>query len=226
MQPMEQDLWQALKDALALPESADLKRLCHLSDEAILQLPESQQLDAAGKAIEQIAAVYALKADWLLVTWEKTHEASEPSLPVLDVEVLDGWLRQSMSIDLDVFVDQPVLKRSRRNHQPQATDSIAAVVDQVSLLEMLDQMEAEPNPDQMMRQLAGEEDPVKWSTAITQWLREYAPAESVCLPDLCSGLGMPWVEVVLGLLLDDFVLEQRGDFYSNEAVWVALNDAG
>ena len=205
MQPLEQDLWQEIKDALALPQSADLKRLCHLFDWAIAQLPESQQLDAAGKAIEQIAVVYALKADWLLATWEATHEASESSLPVLNAEALDGWLRQSMSIDLDVFVDQPVLKRSRRNHQPQATDSIAAVVDQVSLLEMLDQMEVEPNPDQMMRQLAGEENPVKWSMAIAQWLQECTPTESVCLPDLCSGVGIPWVEVVLGLLLGEFI---------------------
>ncbi|MBW4472557.1 MAG: hypothetical protein KME45_19625 [Stenomitos rutilans HA7619-LM2] len=223
MQPLEQDLWQALKDALALPQSADLKRLCHLFDWAIAQLPESQQLDAAGKAIEQISVVYALKADCLLARWEATHEAPESSLPVLNAEALDKWLRQSMSIDLDVFVEQPVSKRSKRNHQPQATDSIAAVVEQVSLLEMLDQMAAEPDPDQMMRQLAGEEDPVKWSMAIRQWLREHAPAESVCLPDLCSGLGMPWVEVVLGLLLGEFILEQRGDFYSTGDVWITLN---
>ena len=144
-------------------------------------------------------------------------------MPVLDTEALDGWIRQSMSIDLDIFVEQPVSKHSRRNHQPQATDSIAAVVDQVSLLEMLDQMAAEPNPNQMMRLLAGEEDPVKWSMAIAQWLQEYAPAESVCLPDLCSGLGMPWVEVLLGLLLGEFILEQRGDFYSTGDVWIALN---
>jgi hypothetical protein len=226
MQPLKQDLWQELKDALALPQSADLKRLCHLFDWAIAQLPESQQLDAAGKAIEQIAAVYALKADWLMATWEAAHEASEPSLPVLNIEVLDGWLRQSMLIDLDVFIDQSVSKRSRRNHQPQATDSVAAVVDQVSLLEMLDQMAAEPNPDQMMRQLAGKEDPVRWSMAIAQWLQEYAPTESVCLPDLCSGLGMPWVEVLLGLLLGAFILEQRGDFYSAGDVWIALPRSG
>lgn len=226
MQPLEQDLWQELKNALALPQSADLKRLCRLFDWAIAQLPESQQLNAAGKAIEQIAEVYALKADWLMASWKATREAAEPPLPVLNAEALDGWIRQSMSIDLDVFIDQPVLKRSRRNHQPQATDSIVAAVDQVSLLEMLDQMEVELNPEQMVRQLAGEEDPVKWSMAIAQWLQEYAPTDSVCLPDLRSELGMPWVEVLLGLLLGNFVLEQRGDFYSNEDVWVALNNAG
>ena len=226
MQPLEQDLWQALQDALALPQSTDLKRLCHLFDSAIAQLPESQQLDAAGKAIEQIAAVYALKADWVLANWKATYEAAEPSLPVLNAESLDGWLRQSMSLDLDVFIDQPASKRSKRNHQSQATDSIAAVVDQKSLLEMLDQMAAEPSPDQMMRHLAGDETPVKWSAAIAQWLQEYAPTEFVCLPDLCSRLGMPWVEVLLGLLLGGFVLEQRGNFYSNEDVWVALDNAG
>lgn len=223
MNPQEPDLWQELKEALAVPQSTDLKRLCQLFDWAIAQLPEHQRLRVAGEAIEQIAAVCALKANYLLANWEITHEVLESSLPVLDVEVLDGWLRQSMSIDVDVFVDQPISKRSRRKHQPQATDSIAATVDQVSLLEILDQITAEPNPDQMMRQLAGEENPVNWSIAISQWLQEYAPTKSVCLPDLCSGLGMPWVEVLLGLLLGEFILEQRGDFYSTGDVWIALN---
>lgn len=222
MQPLDQDLWQELKDALALPQTADLKRLCHLFDWAIAQLPENQQLDAAGKAIEQIAAVYVLKADWLMATWEVTDEALAPSLPVLATEAIEVWIRQSMLIDLDAFVEQPISKRRQREQKSCPTDSIAAVVDQASVLEMIAQMKAEPNPEQMIRRLAGEEDPAKWSAAIMQWLQEYVPEDFVCLPDLCSGLDMPWVEVLLGLLLGGFVLEQRGDFYSNSDVWVAL----
>lgn len=220
MHPQELDLWQELKDALAVPQSADLKRLCQLLDWAIAQLPEQQQLDAAGQAIEQIAAVYTLKAEWLMTAWEMTHEITETSLPVLTSELIDGWIRQSMSIDLDAVVEQSISKCKQRSPKPQPTDSIAVDVDQASLLEMLNQMELEPDPEQMVRQLAEEEDPIQWSAAIMQWLQTHDVKQSVCLVDLYQELKMPLVEVWIGLLLGGFELEQHGHFYDLPGVQV------
>lgn len=37
---------------------------------------------------------------------------------------------------------------------------------------------------------------------------------------LVSDFKMPMVEVWLGLLLGGFILEQRGNFYHNQNVWV------
>ncbi|MEH1910273.1 hypothetical protein [Nostoc sp.] len=42
----------------------------------------------------------------------------------------------------------------------------------------------------------------------------------ISLTQLQGGLKMPMVEVWLGLLLGGFTLEQRGDFYHNQNVWV------
>lgn len=47
--------------------------------------------------------------------------------------------------------------------------------------------------------------------------------EAVSLIQLQQALGMPLVEVWLGLLLADqgqYLLEQRGDFYSLPGIWV------
>jgi len=38
--------------------------------------------------------------------------------------------------------------------------------------------------------------------------------------ELEAGLGMPWVELWLGLLLGGFQVEQRGEFYQRETIWV------
>jgi hypothetical protein len=117
-------------------------------------------------------------------------------------------------------VEKSASKRGQRGSKPQSTDSIAVVVDQASLLKMLDQMESEPDPGQMVRQLAGEEDPVQWSAAIAQWMQQHSLSQSVSIHKLQSSLEMPRVEIWMGLLLDaQFSLEKSGDFYSDE-IWV------
>ncbi|MCC5654885.1 hypothetical protein LC609_35010 [Nostoc sp. XA013] len=44
--------------------------------------------------------------------------------------------------------------------------------------------------------------------------------DEISLVKLQRALEMPMVEVWLGLLLGGFTLEQRGDFYHNQNVWV------
>ncbi|OYD86508.1 hypothetical protein CDG77_34790, partial [Nostoc sp. 'Peltigera membranacea cyanobiont' 213] len=44
--------------------------------------------------------------------------------------------------------------------------------------------------------------------------------DEISLVKLQRVLQMPMVEVWLGLLLGGFTLEQRGDFYHNQNVWV------
>lgn len=99
MQQTATDLWQELKDGMALPQAADLKRLCELLDWAIAQLPENQQLEVAGRAIEQMAEIYALRFNLLMGIWEQADTLSEQALPVLDLEAIEVWIRQSMSVD-------------------------------------------------------------------------------------------------------------------------------
>jgi hypothetical protein len=82
-QQLELDLWQELESAAAVPHSADLKQLCHLLEQVVAQLPQSQQLAAAASAIEQLVGIYARRADWLIATWKEAHAEPDAALPVL-----------------------------------------------------------------------------------------------------------------------------------------------
>jgi hypothetical protein len=219
IQQTEANLWQELRDGIAMPQATNLKRLCELLDWAIAQLPENQQLEVAGWAIEQMAEIYTLRFNLLMGVWEETDALSEETFPVLDLEALEAWIRQSMSIDLDALVEQPTSNRNRERQPLNPTDSVAAVVEPEAILQMVEQIEAEEH-SQMIRQLAGEEDPARWSAAITRWLHTYAVEQPVRLVDFYQELEMPLVEVWIGLLLGGFELEQHGQFYELPGIWI------
>ncbi|MBD2303814.1 hypothetical protein H6G80_30175 [Nostoc sp. FACHB-87] len=69
-----------------------------------------------------------------------------------------------------------------------------------------------------VHRLAGDEDVQKWTRAIGVYLEQ--TKSEITLTLLQQKLKMPMVEVWLGLLLGGFTLEQRGDFYESENVWV------
>jgi hypothetical protein len=216
------NLWQELKDALALPQTANLTRLGELLDWAIAQVPEDQQLEVAGQAIEQMAEIYKLRFDVLMRNWEDTDPflESEETLPVLDLEALETWIRQSMSVDLDALVEQPTSTRNRQRQTLDPTDSVVALVAPEAILQMVEDIEAEEY-SQMIRQLAGEEEPAKWSAAIASWIRTHSNGNPVRLMDLYLELGMPLVEIWIGLLLSgELELEQRRQFYELSGIWV------
>lgn len=219
MQPQDQELWQELRDALAVPQAANLKRLCTLLDSAIAQLPELHQLEAAGKAIEQMAEIYALRSKMLISGWENSGCLPDNALPVVELEAFEMWIRQSMSIDLDDLVEQPELKQTDRRQMPNSNNSVILPAETEAIVPMAEQTEVEEG-NQLVRQLAGEEDPTRWSAAIEQWLQAHTDGQFVRLIDFYQELGMPLVEVWIGLLLGGFKLEQHGEFYQLSDIWV------
>lgn len=222
MQQTETDLWQELNDAITMPQTSSVSRLCELLDWAITQLPEDQQLRVAGKAIEQLAEIYVLRFNRLIGTWEGSDDLAENTLPVVDLEALQAWMRQSMSVDLDVLVEQPKSKRHREKQRLPPTDSVVAVVEPEVILQMVEQIEADEH-SQMIRELAGEEDPAGWSAAIARWLQTHTVEQPVCLVDFYQELSMPLVEVWIGLLLGGFELEQHGQFYELSGIRISFN---
>jgi len=72
--------------------------------------------------------------------------------------------------------------------------------------------------------LAGDENVDAWRGAIAQYLVQVK--DEISLVKLQRKLKMPMVEVWLGLLLGGFALEQRGEFYNNDNVWVKGDGSG
>ena len=58
-----------------------------------------------------------------------------------------------------------------------------------------------------------------WIEAISQCITNNS--HPICLKDLQKTLKLPIVEIWLGLLLGDFKLEQRGNFYDSNEIWIS-----
>jgi len=129
---LELALWDDLERASAMPETVDLDHLWAELEQLLERLPHEQQLHTAGKAIEQIAEVFALRSNSILPAWEEVHSDEGPAV---DEDAISGLVRQSMNLNLADLVEEPVAEhRQRQSHAPSA-DSVAGPVDKVPLLE-------------------------------------------------------------------------------------------
>lgn len=224
-QQLELDLWQELESAAAVPQSADLKQLCHLLEQAVAQLPQPQQLAAAAEAIEQLVEIYARRADWLIATWKEAYAEPDAALPVLSAERLNAWVRQTMSVDLDAFVQKPTKRQQQKQPLPSPTNSVASLVEKQTLLEAFaSQIRAADSTEQYVDASVELENTSQWTSAISQWMQQCG-TEKVSLFGLQQALGMPLVEVWLGLLLSkehSYEWEKSGDFYDDATkVWIS-----
>ncbi len=220
MTPEPIELWQELEEATQSPRSVNFELLWSLLEEAIEHLPQARQLAIAANAIEQMAEIVRLRSTLLISEWEAAHSEVDPEAPTIEMVLVDAWVRQSMAVNLDAFVERPRSTRRRSIKVKLApTDSIAGEVEPAVIGRMLDEMEQEQNAADMVRELAGEEDVAAWSTRIHQWLQDHA-TDSISLGELWQQLEMPWVEIWLGLLLGGFELQQSGRFYESE-VWTS-----
>jgi len=123
-----------------------------------------------------------------------------------------------MTVDFSDLME-PVPLRKPRTRTEKQTGSIVATVEKEVVLAMVEQMEQEAETQkQQVLGVAHSENASGWAEAIARWLAQHSG--EVSWGELEVELGMPWVEIWLGLLLGGFVLEQRGEFYQRETIWV------
>lgn len=214
------ELWQELEEATQSPRSVNFELLWSLLEEAIAPLPRAKQLLIAGNAIEQMAEILRLRSTLLISEWAAVHSEVDREAPTIEMALVDAWVRQSMTVNLDAFVEQPKSTRRRSVKVKLApTDSVVGEVEPAAIGRMLDEMEREQSAADMVRQLAGEEDVEAWSSLIEQWLQNHAVEDSISFLQLWQQLEMPWVEVWLGLLLGGFELRQSERFYESD-LWI------
>ncbi len=181
----------------------------------------------AGKVIEQIAAVFALRSDLILSAWEEAHNDAGPAV---DEDVIAGFVRQTMNLELSELMEEPLAAHRQRHSRTPSAISVAGPVDKATLLEAFDSeieaVEAEAQRQSGALSAAHEEDVSGWAGAITKWIELRQGSEPVSLMQLQQGVGMPLVEVWLGLLLSQgqqYKFLQRGEFYDIEGIWLQIN---
>lgn len=211
---LELDLEATFEAAAVAPQTVSLVQVLQQFEQALADLPHAEQLRLGAILISQLAQIYEAKADWLLEAWE---DAYNPQPPIFSEDWLRGLVRQEQQVDVSMFT-APVTRRSRSNPLDLADeDSVAETVDKAKVLAMVDQITAEEKAHEALM-TAHEENISGWIAAIMDWMNQQSVAE-ISLVDLHRSLDMPLVQLWLALLLGNFSLEQRGEFYSTETVW-------
>ena len=135
----------------------------------------------------------------------------------MSLDAFDCYVRQSMMVDLEQFIEVPELPEYKREYHLTVVreQSKAEILAAISESEEIDPEVAY----QQAMALAHDENVSEWGAAIAIGLDEWDD-ESVPFLELHRSIEMPLVQVWLGLLLNGFKIEQRGEFYETEQVWV------
>ncbi len=221
--PLVQDLpsWlaQMLAAAIANPANANIRDLLHQLEQALVGLRMDGQLLVAGNFFTCLTEVYTARAEWLLAQWEERHN---PILdePILTREMLQAVLRQTMSLNLEGLLEETEFQRQRQHDlEGEPIESTAEVVEKEELLEYLAAI-AQADAKQALA-VAHDEDVSAWTRKIDEWMNAQSQS-AISLVDLQRSLKLPLVNLWLAVLLGGYGIEQRGEFYQTEGVWMAF----
>ncbi|BAY35679.1 hypothetical protein NIES2107_75910 (plasmid) [Nostoc carneum NIES-2107] len=215
-------IWDLLDEISVAPPNSTLAPVWDCLDAELQNLSVEAQLETAAVAFNQIADILKSRAVMLL---QDVRERNSLEGPIVSTDIFAGLVRTTMQLDLDDLIEPPIPQTFKPHgpHQFSNTssqgDSVVAPVEKEKVLEMLEEVRTVED----VHKLAGDEDVYKWQTAIAYYLADIQ--DEISLPQLQNALKMPIVEVWLGLLLGGFTVEQRGDFYQNQNIWVITNDS-
>ena len=126
-----------------------------------------------------------------------------------------------MVVDFDQFIEPlQSLPRKAPEHAKNG-NSIVGTIDKEVLIQALEQESLLSLEDEFEQAIstAHTENVSAWIEAIAYCIANNS--SPIRLLDLQSALKFPIVEIWLGLLLGDFKLEQRGNFYESNEIWIS-----
>lgn len=219
LEETESILTQSIQAAIALPDRANLRCLLDEFEQVIGKLPQAKQLEVAGRILVQLVELYATRANQLLESWEERYNLSLNE-PVLTADMLQEVLRHTMTLNLEEVIEQRAIHHRVSHSTSEVMESsVAATVEKSNVLEFLDTVALE-EAQQNALAVSHSEDISAWTQAIAQWMQEQS-CQAVPLVELQQSLQMPFVNLWLGVLLSDYLVEQRGEFYQTETIWVS-----
>ena len=197
--------------AIATAETQDLtqsvcKRLWLHVERLLAPLPSEEKLYFAGIAIERIATAIADRADWLLAIEELASEGElQEYLGLPSVMVLDQFVgNNGPTLNFNSWVDESLLPSAQSERHSSVRGKPQR--DEVSSQKVKGDLLAQTKERQFE----------ETQQAISAFFGQHPTA--ITLPELQQALGLPLVEVWLGLLLGGYKLEQRGEFYDTAAI--------
>jgi hypothetical protein len=198
VQQLELDLWAVLQEASSDPLEAEFSPIWQALEQVLPNLRVVEQLQTAAKTIGQIADIFQVQAESVFEELDATATQDGPRMPE---EAFDRYVRQSMAIDFDDYIEEPaLLPRAKRTVKAEDEFyTIVATVEKTELLEVLHEeialTDAEAHGSALS--VAHGEDVMAWVKAIRAQVGE----ETVEFEVLRSRLGLAFIELWLGLLL-------------------------
>ncbi|OKH42913.1 hypothetical protein NIES2101_31875 [Calothrix sp. HK-06] len=233
------EIWSLLEEASAAPMEVEWCQLWHSLDLALEDLDLNEQLVVAAQALSSLVEIFrARSAD----TFEEIDAVVSDDGPNMGDAHFVPFVRQSMSIDFDQFVEAPQ-NSYRKSYQYNGTpflenNSIAEFVDKQVLLEAVQEIEetSVEHQQELVLNIAHSENLGAWVDTITNYIIDKSTTPvSMIMQDL----NLAPVEVWLGLLLGGFCLcsnflnidefssyeEYSCKFYSSEILVVSGDGA-
>ena len=168
----------------------------------------SLDLDSAGDALVTWGVSYRDRAIQLLDEWQLRSPLAPVELvePFYDGSLFDDLVLGRMEWDLGDLVetieaDYPIERQAAPAVVSVSKSNALALADLHAALDA-----------------AHTENISEWGAAIAVRLAECG--QSVSLLELQRSIELPLVQVWLGLLLNGFAIEQRGEFYDTDRVWI------
>ena len=136
-------------------------------------------------------------------------------------DAFDRYVRQSMVIDFDQFIEPLQSLPRKAAEYAKNSNSIAGEIDKEVLIQALEQESLLSFEEEFKQAIstAHTENISAWIEAISFYIaNNFSPMRLI---DLQQALQLPIVEIWLGLLLGNFKLEQRGSFYDSNEIWIS-----
>jgi hypothetical protein len=219
-------IWDRLDLATTNSVGADFLGLLEEVDESIECLAPAEKLSAAGEAIRRLGEIYAERSAMQLSQIEYLfHPEREP---IMSLDAFDRYVRQSMVVDLEQFIETPELPEYEREYnltvvrELSVTEALAEIGD----TEVSEEIEVARLANLVLGIAHGEEIEL-WASRIRAVMAE---SGEMLLVDLQQQSGLSLVDVWLGLLLGDTgcllrrqlscEVEFNVDFYERQSIWI------
>ena len=209
---LELNLEYAFEDAADMPEEANILELWQQFEVVMDELPWREQLRMGGEVLVQLAEICEAKSG---VLWDDWQDANNSDGPVMDGDWLRGLTRQTQEIDFSELVQRTGNRLATGQDNVADDDSVVGEVDKEAVLALVDELTLEEAKEKALA-VSHSEDVSAWVAAIAA-KRSSAPQRLI---ELQQQLRMPLIEVWMALLLGEFQLEQRGEFYEVEGIWL------
>jgi hypothetical protein len=222
-------IWDRLSLATTNSVGADFLGLLTEVDESIEQLPLNDRLGAAGEAIRRLGEIYADRAAMQLSEIEYLFRPEQE--PVMSLDAFDRYVRQSMVVDLEQFIEAPQLPEYEREYnltvvrELSVTEALADIGDEV----VSEEIEVARVADLVLGIAHGEEIEL-WAQRIREVM---VGANEMLVVELQWQSGLSLVDVWLGLLLGDSefrvwrqsddLLDVAGDFYAVDGLLATIH---